>query len=524
AQGRLTAAGNTAIAINGNQITSGTVAVANGGTGATNAAGARTNLVLPQAASSSDDNSIYSKDSRAVNDAPQDRNRGLYVDFKQNATNGLSDGGTYNGVLNFRKYGSGTDMSGGEVTQLAVTDNDNLWIRNSTSGTTWGSWYKFWHSGNDGASSGLDADLLDGQSGSYYQNATNINAGTLGDSYLSANVALLNNTQTFSGAKTFSATLTAAAINMSGNFSQTGATTFSTGTGTNTLNGATTLASTLQVNGNTTLGDANTDTTTVRGLTTLSDSSSTYPLRFGADVDLYRGAADRLDLATGDSLNLVSGSIQQNGTNRLTSAGLFQAADGAVGGPAYSFSSDTNTGMYLVSADTLGFSAGGAEKLRVDTNGAAFNGLFRAGGNYYNVVSYNYNGTPTNAIKIKTNLPYTNSSQMPTINIKGYSFGNSAPIDINLVWYVYNGNFANYKASSSGGVTPTIKLANESGLVTITLEYTPYYARFQVNAFAQGMSETPSWFNGWTVADEAAGATNQVTVAYQNRFGTITGG
>ncbi|MCB9817335.1 hypothetical protein H6795_02215 [Candidatus Nomurabacteria bacterium] len=257
AQGRLTAAGNTAIAINGNQITSGTVAVANGGTGATNAAGARTNLVLPQAASSSDDNSIYSKDSRAVNDAPQDRNRGLYVDFKQNATNGLSDGGTYNGVLNFRKYGSGTDMSGGEVTQLAVTDNDNLWIRNSTSGTTWGSCYKFWHSGNDGASSGLDADLLDGQSGSYYQNATNINAGTLGDSYLSANVALLNNTQTFSGAKTFSATLTAAAINMSGNFSQTGATTFSTGTGTNTLNGATSITSTLSVTGNATF-DTNT--------------------------------------------------------------------------------------------------------------------------------------------------------------------------------------------------------------------------------------------------------------------------
>ena len=31
----------------------------------------------------------------------------------------------------------------------------------------------------DGAGSGLDADLLDGQSGSYYQDATNINAGTL---------------------------------------------------------------------------------------------------------------------------------------------------------------------------------------------------------------------------------------------------------------------------------------------------------------------------------------------------------
>jgi hypothetical protein len=41
-----------------------------------------------------------------------------------------------------------------------------------------------WHAGNDGAGSGLDADLLDGQQGSYYSNATNISAGTLNASRL----------------------------------------------------------------------------------------------------------------------------------------------------------------------------------------------------------------------------------------------------------------------------------------------------------------------------------------------------
>ena len=39
----------------------------------------------------------------------------------------------------------------------------NKWIRSFYGGTTWGNWYKFWHSGNDGTGSGLDADLLDGQ-------------------------------------------------------------------------------------------------------------------------------------------------------------------------------------------------------------------------------------------------------------------------------------------------------------------------------------------------------------------------
>lgn len=44
----------------------------------------------------------------------------------------------------------------------------------------------------------LNADQLDGQHGSFYQNAGNINTGTLGDAYLSSNVTLQGNT--FNGA------------------------------------------------------------------------------------------------------------------------------------------------------------------------------------------------------------------------------------------------------------------------------------------------------------------------------------
>ena len=40
----------------------------------------------------------------------------------------------------------------------------------------------------DGSSSGLDADLLDGQEGSYYRNASNINAGTLAKERLPASI------------------------------------------------------------------------------------------------------------------------------------------------------------------------------------------------------------------------------------------------------------------------------------------------------------------------------------------------
>lgn len=73
----------------------------------------------------------------------------------------------------------------------------------------------------------------------------------------------------------------------------------------------------LTVYGSTILGDAAADALTVRGLATFTDSSVTYPLRFGADVDLYRGAANRLDLASGDSLNLVGGTLQIAGVTVL---------------------------------------------------------------------------------------------------------------------------------------------------------------------------------------------------------------
>jgi hypothetical protein len=59
-------------------------------------------------------------------------------------------------------------------------------------------------SGSGASLSSVNADLLDGQHGAYYQNAANLNAGTLPDARLSGNVALLNNAQTFTGAKNFS--------------------------------------------------------------------------------------------------------------------------------------------------------------------------------------------------------------------------------------------------------------------------------------------------------------------------------
>ena len=97
-----------------------------------------------------------------------------------NSANGLSDGGTRNMVVTFRSGGTGFDTGFGGTRQLAFTDNDNMYLRGSGTGqTTFGSWGKVWTSLNDGLDSGLDADRLDNKQGPWYQNALNINFGTL---------------------------------------------------------------------------------------------------------------------------------------------------------------------------------------------------------------------------------------------------------------------------------------------------------------------------------------------------------
>ncbi|MCE7996502.1 MAG: hypothetical protein HEP71_31310 [Roseivirga sp.] len=139
--------------------------------------------------------------------------------------------------------------------------------------------------------------------------------------------------------------------------------------------------------------------------------------------------------------------------------------------------------------------------------------------NYDHVLNYNLNGTPTHGVKIRTNIPFTNGSQMPTVSIKGYAYGPRKPIDVTLIWYVYGGNFYFPSASSAGGFAPKIRMAQENGKVVIFLDEKIYYQRFTVDVYAKGMAETASWFSGWTAVDEAFSGTHQVDVPYSSELG-----
>lgn len=73
------------------------------------------------------------------------------------------------------------------------------------------------------------------------------------------------------------------------------------------------------------------------------------------------------DTATGtdtDTLVLQGGSATFNSSLTVTGLGFF--ADGTVGAPSISFTSDTDTGLWKSAANTLNISAGGSEILEVD--------------------------------------------------------------------------------------------------------------------------------------------------------------
>lgn len=139
----------------------------------------------------------------------------------------------------------------------------------------------------------------------------------------------------------------------------------------------------------------------------------------------------------------------------------------------------------------------------------------------YEVLNYNLNGTPTNGVKIQTNLPFTNSSHMVNLRIEGYSYGKQAALGVNLVWYIFDGVFYNTGISSWGNDTPAISLANEGGKVVVFIHDKVYFQRFKVTAFARGISEPSAWFQGWTVVDQPLTGTQVKALTYTNRVGNL---
>lgn len=84
---------------------------------------------------------------------------------------------------------------------------------------------------------------------------------------------------------------------------------------------------------------------------------------FGSDTDsgFYRGGANTISLALGGA------SVIQFSTSNIAPIVPFFMSDGAVGAPSITFNSDVDTGIYRVGANAVGVSVGGVQGLEVNS-------------------------------------------------------------------------------------------------------------------------------------------------------------
>ena len=117
---------------------------------------------------------------------------GFYSLYNANASGHTNAPFQYGAMIS-----SNSNASGGMGMQLAhERTGQGTFIRGmNDSGDTWYDWEEIWTSGTDGAGSGLDADLLDGQQGTYYQKKTAIQdappSGAAGDLWYESDTGIL---------------------------------------------------------------------------------------------------------------------------------------------------------------------------------------------------------------------------------------------------------------------------------------------------------------------------------------------
>lgn len=92
-----------------------------------------------------------------------------------------------------------------------------------------------------------------------------------------------------------------------------------------------------------------------------SASTPTYTFQSDPDTGIYRSSSGVLSFTS-------NGTLSAN-----ISGGQVAAVDGSVSTPAYSFLNDTNTGFYRITTDTIGATAGGTLKWFTDTTGLTIN-------------------------------------------------------------------------------------------------------------------------------------------------------
>ena len=99
-------------------------------------------------------------------------------------------------------------------------------------------------------------------------------------------------------------------------------------------------------------------------------STDTWGGKVNTDLDLVDAVFAAAGTGTSVGLNVGSGkTLAVAGTLTVTGSATVEFADGSASTPSITNDGDTNTGIFFPAADTIAFSEGGAEAMRIDSSG-----------------------------------------------------------------------------------------------------------------------------------------------------------
>jgi very-short-patch-repair endonuclease len=179
--------------------------------------------------------------------------------------------------------------------------------------------------------------------------------------------------------------------------------------------------------------------------TSAIDSSRNFSgatsLTLGGDAVLSRGAANRFDIASGDSLNLVSGSLQIAGTSAIDSSRNFSAATSLTLGGDVVLSDGGSNQLNLDSGDSMKIVSGALGinadpisyiPLNVDneaTNQSSTRGMSCSSVHNTTTTGTYYGSGLTMSAYERVSATKTNSGYMYALNISAWRNANGAAVD-----------------------------------------------------------------------------------------------
>ena len=106
-----------------------------------------------------------------------------------------------------------------------------------------------------------------------------------------------------------------------------------------------------------------------------TDAGGTYGAYLGLDALAITDTQSDIILEPKTSVRIASGGLKIGTTEVISSVGRFYSTSSTVTKPAFSFDGDSNTGMYHMGADQIGFTIGGSNKVYIEDSTYVLNVL-----------------------------------------------------------------------------------------------------------------------------------------------------